>query len=83
MIEFSKQIAEKWNVSLTISDLICDAFEKGDTPYYLAEYRPEIAVEMSISYLWEVFDFLEKMEELASKKRRVINALKKAEKMSR
>jgi protein Tex len=82
MIEFSKQIAEKWNVSSAISDIICNAFEKGDTPFYLAEYRPEVAVEVTLSCLWEMYDFLEAMKELESKKKRVLNALKKADKIT-
>jgi uncharacterized protein len=82
MIEFSKQISEKWNISQALSELICIAYEKNDTPYYLVEYCPEVSVELSISSLWEIYDFLKTMEELASKKKRVINALKKAEKAS-
>lgn len=82
MIEFAKQITEKWNISPAVSEAICNAFQKGDTPYYLAEYHPETAVEISISYLWEIFDFLHAMEELASKKKRILNALKKAEKLT-
>ncbi|MBN1128482.1 MAG: S1 RNA-binding domain-containing protein [Chitinispirillaceae bacterium] len=82
MRAFSKQIAEKWNISSAIAELVCDAFEKGDTPYYLAEYRQETAVEIPLSCLWEIFDFLEGMEELSSKKKRVLNALKKAGKQT-
>ena len=78
MIEFAKQIAEKWKISPALSEMLCDAFEKGDTPYYLAEYRPDIAIELPISYLWEIQDFLSDMGDLASKKKRVLNALKKA-----
>jgi uncharacterized protein len=82
MIAFSKQIAEKWNVSSAISELICNAFEKGDMPFYLSEYSPNIAVEVSSSCLWEIYDFLDAMKELESKKKRVLNALKKAEKLT-
>jgi uncharacterized protein len=78
MIEFAKQVSEKWNISAPLSELICDSFQKGDTPYYLAEYLPEVAVELPIAVLWEIVDFLQSMEELASKKKRVLNALKKA-----
>jgi uncharacterized protein len=82
MIEFTKQIAEKWNISPALSEIICDAFEKGDTPYYRAEYRPEVAVELSLSCLWDIYDFLSGMAELVTKKKRVINALKKAGKLT-
>jgi protein Tex len=82
MIEFAKQIADKWNISPALSEMICDAFQKGDTPYYVAEYLPEAAVEVSVAFLWEMYDFLSAMEELGSKKKRVLNALKKAEKLT-
>jgi uncharacterized protein len=82
MIEFAKQIADKWNISPSLSELLCNAFQNGDTPYYLAEYRPEVAVEIPLSCLWEIYDFLDSMSELASKKKRVLNALKKADKLT-
>lgn len=78
MVEFSKQISEKWNIPVALSEQLCNAFSKGDTPYYLVEYHPETAIELSISTLWEIFDFLKMMEELSSKKKRILNALKKA-----
>jgi uncharacterized protein len=78
MIEFSKQISEKWNIPVALSEQLCNAFIKGDTPYYLVEYHPETAIELTISTLWEIFDFLKSMEELSSKKKRILNALKKA-----
>jgi len=82
MIEFSKQISDKWNIPTALSELICMAFEKGDSPYYIAEYKPEIAIELSISSLWEIYDFLQGMEELSVKKKRLITALKKADKLT-
>ena len=78
MIEFSKQITEKWTVSPAVADILCNSFSKGDTPYYLAEYCPEISIELSLTLLGEIFDYLERLEDLASKKKRVLNALKKA-----
>jgi uncharacterized protein len=82
MIAFSKQIAEQWNVSSAISELICKAFEKGDTPFYLSEYHPNIAVEVPLSCLWEIFDFLDTMKVMESKKKRVLNALKKVDRLT-
>jgi uncharacterized protein len=82
MIEFARQIADKWNISQSLSETLCDAFQKGETPYYLAEYRPDVCAEASLSCLWEIFDFLAAMAELALKKKRVLNALKKAEKLT-
>ncbi len=82
MIEFAKQVSEKWNLSASMAGLVCDAFQKGDTPYYLAEYLPEVAVELPIAAVWEIFDFLKGMEELDSKKKRVLNALRKADQLT-
>ncbi|MBN2036453.1 MAG: S1 RNA-binding domain-containing protein [Chitinispirillaceae bacterium] len=78
MIEFLKKISEKWNVSSAIAELLYNSFRKGDTPYYLTEYCPEVAVELSLTLVGEVFDYLAQLEELATKKKRVLNALKKA-----
>ncbi len=82
MIEFSKQISEKWNLQANLAEQLCIAFDKGDTPYYLTEYYPQVAVELTIAQVWEIFDFLHSMEELSSKKKRVLNALKKANRLS-
>ncbi len=82
MIEFSKQISEKWNLQASLAEQLCVAFDKGDTPYYLTEYYPQVAVEMTIAQVWEIFDFLQKMEDLSSKKKRVLNALKKANRLN-
>lgn len=78
MIEFSKQISEKWNIPVALSEQLCNAFNRGDTPYYISEYHPETAIELTVSTLWEIFDFLKSMEELSSKKKRILTALKKA-----
>ena len=80
MIEFSKQICEKWALSQEQADLLCTSYEKGDSPYYLAEYNLQISALIDISTLWEVYDYLGAMEELAAKRKRVLNAYKKAEK---
>jgi hypothetical protein len=82
MIEFEKQIADKWNLSPALSEMICKAFQNGDTPYYLAEYCPEVAVESSLSQIWQIYDFLNGMVELGSKKKRIITALNKAGKLT-
>jgi len=80
MIEFAKQLSEKWNIPASLAEMICVAYSRQDTPFYLVEYVPEIAVELSISAIWEIYDFLHTMEELVSKKKRVLTALKKADK---
>lgn len=79
MIEFSKQIADKWNIPADIAEKVCSAFEKGDSPYYLSEYKVEFGAELSNCTIWEICDFLTMLQELGSKKKRVLNAYKKAE----
>jgi protein Tex len=74
MIEFSKQIAEKWNIPVAIAERVCNSYLKGDSPYYLSEYDVELSSEVASSVLWEIFDFLKYLDELASKKKRVLNA---------
>ncbi|MCL2689288.1 MAG: hypothetical protein FWE57_05510, partial [Chitinispirillia bacterium] len=82
MIEFSKQIGEKWDLPQEMADLLCSAYERGDSPYYLVEYNPQVSALLDISLLWEVYDYLSAMEELASKRKRIISAYKKAEKLT-
>jgi len=82
MIEFSKQISEKWNLSATLAEQLCIAYDKRDTVYYLNEYLPEVSVELSLPQIWEIYDFLHSMDELSSKKKRVLNALKKADQLN-
>ncbi|MBN1757561.1 MAG: S1 RNA-binding domain-containing protein [Chitinispirillaceae bacterium] len=78
MIEFSKQIAERWNIPGNLAEMVCSAYVKGDSPYYLAEYQPEFCMELSLMTLWEIYGFLKEMDELSSKKKRVFNAYSKA-----
>lgn len=79
MIEFAKQISEKWNIPASLAEKICVAYTRKDTPFYLVEYVPEIAIEMSAAAVWEIYDFLSSMEELLSKKKKVLTALKKSD----
>jgi uncharacterized protein len=78
MIEFSKQISERWNIPADLAELVCTAYVKGDSPYYLGEFHPVIATELPTSLIWEIYDFLKSMDELVSKKKRAINAYIKA-----
>jgi len=82
MIEFSKQIGEKWALSQEMADLLCSAYERGDSPYYLVEYNPQVSAFLDISVLWEVYNYLSVMEELAAKRKRIAGAYKKAEKLT-
>jgi uncharacterized protein len=82
MIEYSKQISERWDLSHELADLLCTAYERGDTHCYLAEYDPALAVGADISVIREVFDFLSGMEEIAAKRKRVANAYKKVGKLT-
>ena len=78
MTHFSKYIADRWNIASGLAKELCDAFTKGDTPYYLAEYYPACANELELPQIWEIFDFLSEMEELEPKKKRLITQLTKA-----
>ncbi|MDR2728786.1 MAG: S1 RNA-binding domain-containing protein [Chitinispirillales bacterium] len=65
-----------------MADLLCSSYEKGDSPYYLAEYNTQVSALLNISVLWEVYDYLGAMDKLAAKRRQVLNAYKKAEKLT-
>jgi uncharacterized protein len=82
MIEYSKQISERWDLSHELSDLLCTAYERGDVSGYLAEYDQNLAVGADISVIREAFGFLSGMEELAAKRKRVANAYRKVGKLT-
>src|SRR5271157_2460797 len=82
MKEFSPYLSEKWNISESISKELCESFEKGDSPYYLADYRPAITAEVDITQLWSIFDFLKEVAALSPQKKRLINALKKSNRLT-
>jgi len=82
MIEYSKQISKKWALSQDVADFLCTAYEKGDSPYYLAEYSRTVSSYMDISVIWDVYGYLGAMEELAAKRKRVANAYKKIGKLT-
>lgn len=48
----------------------------------MADYIPSICAEVELSQLWEIHDFLNEAETLSSQKKRLINALKKANKLT-
>jgi uncharacterized protein len=82
MIEYSKQISDKWDLSHDLADLLCGAYEKGDTSYYLSEYDRQVSAHLDISVLWEVYEYFDAMDKLAAKRKLVANAYKKAGKMT-
>ncbi|MBN1307189.1 MAG: S1 RNA-binding domain-containing protein [Chitinispirillaceae bacterium] len=82
MIEFSKQVAERWNIPVAVAEQVCNAYVKGDSPYYLGEYHLVLSMEMTTSMLWEIYDFLKEIDGLSPKKKRVLNAYKKAKSLS-
>lgn len=82
MIEFSKLISERWNIPVEIAQQVCSAYVKGDSPYYLGEYNIDFCVELSTTLLWEIYDFLKEIDVLSSKKKRVLNAYKKAKSLT-
>jgi uncharacterized protein len=82
MIEYSKQISEKWALAQNMADLLCASYEKGDSPYFLAEYDLRVSSCLDISTLWDIYDYLNVMSELESKRKRVANAYKKIGKLT-
>ncbi len=82
MIEYSKQISERWGLPRDLADLLCAAHERGDSPYYLAEYNPYLATAADITAVREACAFLSGMEEISAKRKRVANAYKKADKLT-
>ncbi|MDR2591394.1 MAG: S1 RNA-binding domain-containing protein [Chitinispirillales bacterium] len=82
MIEYSKQISERWGLPHDLADLLCAAYERGDSPYYLAEYNPYLANATDIAAIREAYAFLADMEEISVKRKRVANAYKKVGKLT-
>jgi uncharacterized protein len=82
MKEYSKHISDTWNISEPVARELCECYEKGYSPYYCADYRPLIAVELDAAGIWPIYDFLRKMADLSPKKKRLLNALKKSGKLT-
>ncbi len=82
MKEFSSYISDRWTIRPSLVKEIRESFEKGDSPYYAADYIPSICAEVELSQLWEIHDFLSEAETLSSQKKRLLNALKKANKLT-
>jgi uncharacterized protein len=61
-----------------LAGTVCSSFEQNDWPYYLADYHPAVSAELSLVQLWEIFTFLSEAAHLGPKKKRLLNALKKA-----
>ncbi len=81
MKEFSKYIADTWNISELCARELSDAYEKGLSPYYCADYRPVICAELDVWGVWRIYDFLRFAAALSPKKKRLVNALKKSGKL--
>ena len=62
MKEFSSSIARTWKIREKVARELCDAFDNGDSPYYLADYCPDIAAEADSVQLWAIYDFLKEAE---------------------
>jgi protein Tex len=82
MKEFSKYIADTWNISEQCARELCDSYEKGHSPYYCADYRPTICAELDVWGVWRIYDFLRFAVNLSPKKKRLVNALKKGGKLT-
>lgn len=79
MVKFSGFLEKKWDISSKIAKEICGCFDKGDSIYYVCDYKPSISAEVSLSLLSDVYDYLQEIKDLYPKKKRIINALKKAD----
>ncbi len=79
MVEYSNFVSKKWDLSEEIAVKICEHFEKGDSVFYVCDYVPAIAVEVNVSILADIFSTLTEVKGLSPKKKRVINALGKAD----
>jgi uncharacterized protein len=82
MKEFSKYITDTWNISELCARELCDAYEKGLSPYYCADYRPAVCAELDVWSVWRIYDFLRFASNLSQKKKRLVNALKKSGKLT-
>ncbi len=78
MKEYATYIADTWNIPEALARELCECYENGYSPYYCADYRPTVAVELDAAGVWIVYDFLRKMADLSPKKKRLLNALKKS-----
>jgi protein Tex len=82
MKEFSKYVADTWNISEPCARELCDSFEKGHSPYYCADYRSIVCSELDVWGVWRIYDFLRFAQGLLPKKKRLVNALKKSGKLT-
>ncbi|MBD3347379.1 MAG: S1 RNA-binding domain-containing protein [Chitinivibrionales bacterium] len=82
MIQFAKHISDKWGISDELSKEICVSFSRNDSPFYLSDYNFVIAAELDLLQLREIYGFLNEIAALSSKRTRVLNALKKANKLT-
>jgi uncharacterized protein len=78
MVEFNKIIEKKWNITDKTASELCEHFENGDSVFYLYNYHPLFSLELDSIVIFNIFNFLQEIKDLSSKKKRVINALKKA-----
>ncbi len=82
MTEFASIVADTWKIDARLASEICSRFEKGDSALLLVDYHPQISAELELSSLSAVFEFLRGLADLAPKKKRVMNALRKANQLT-
>jgi uncharacterized protein len=78
MKEFSTLVAEKWNIAKDVALETCICFENGDSPFFASDYNPLISVSLDLTTVSDIFVYLKQITDLAPKKKRVLNALAKA-----
>ncbi len=79
MTEFSVYVSEKWNLQPAVAHQVCEHFENGDSIYYLVDYQPTISAELDTGTLSRIYAYLQSIADLNPKKKRLVNALNKAE----
>ncbi len=82
MVEYSSFVSKRWDISEEIATKICEHFEKGDSVYYICDYIPAIAAELDITTCADIYSTLNEIKGLSSKKKRVLNALSKADELT-
>lgn len=75
-------MAERWNIPGNVAKEICRSYKNGDSIFYLNDYQPSICAHLDLASINDVYNFLGEISSLAPKKKRLINALKKADKYS-
>lgn len=78
MVEFSDLIAAEWSIPVPVAAKLCERFAKGESPFYLCDYHADVVAELDTAAVFDIFDTLQEIADLAPKRKRVLNAFRKA-----